>query len=170
MRGRTWVNPCLSADGTTSAPSLSPSINPGYSTQGFAESQPRQLAPSVGRTRAGLNVSAAPISIDNSDQIASTSTRTSSSTTAAASRVPPRRFNLHRQRRLDRIDSDVFDFVEQTAAAFYADARAIQSGGGVPYNKHHHQRRQPDQQAGQIASGRYVQGHHQQGGGRLPMC
>ena len=70
----------MSADGTTSAPSLSPSINPGYSTQGFAEPQPRQLAPSVGRTRAGFNVSAAPISIDNSDQIASTSTRTSSST------------------------------------------------------------------------------------------
>ena len=29
------------------------SINPGYSTLGFAEVIPRQLAPSVGRTRAG---------------------------------------------------------------------------------------------------------------------
>ena len=71
MRGRTWVKRLACQPTELPARHLSPSINPGYSTQGFAEPQPRQLAPSVGRTRAGFNVSAAPNSIDNGDQIPS---------------------------------------------------------------------------------------------------
>ena len=66
------------------------------------------------RTRAGFNVSAAPISIDNSDQIASTSTRTSSSTIfincgdfAATPRLRPcaRAQRQHYPRATDRIDT-----------------------------------------------------------------
>ena len=41
------------------------------SSEGFGVVTPRQLAPSVGRTRAGFAVSAAPIIIDNCNQIAS---------------------------------------------------------------------------------------------------
>ena len=105
----------MSADGTTSAPSLSPSINPGYSTQGFAESQPRQLAPSVGKNARWIQ-------------------RFGGSNLHQQQRPDRTWFtaiNLHRQRRLDRIWSSTcccdIPYAQllrsNLAAAFRADAR-----------------------------------------------
>ena len=91
--------------------SLSPSINPGCSTQGFAESHPRQLAPSVGRTFAGSRFR----------RLRSTSTissRAADSIYSIARPAHPRSAIGHQQRRRP---------TSTTAAAFRASVRSNQS-------------------------------------------
>ena len=106
MRGRTWVNLACQPSDTTSAPT-SPSIrNPRMLSEGFAVVTPCQLAPSVGRTRAGsrrrqLQSSSTTTIRDSPTQI-SASGSTSPLPTRAADRIytdhPLHRAQIRRQR------------------------------------------------------------------------
>ena len=58
MRGRTWVNPCLSAVRNYQRAHLLPQNLPRVFDSGIAEDIPRQLAPSVGKTACWIAVSA----------------------------------------------------------------------------------------------------------------
>ena len=57
--------PRLSAVVITLHSTLSPSINPGCTTLGLAEIQPRQLAPSVGTTACWIHGRGGPIFVDS---------------------------------------------------------------------------------------------------------
>ena len=60
MRGRTWVNPCLSAVGYYQHAHLFPQNLPRVFYSGIAMGVPRQLALFVGKTACWIAVSAAP--------------------------------------------------------------------------------------------------------------